>query len=70
VTSQKNNNSLFERLMLWRNSLLLAKEQPLTGIGTGNWKIFYSKYGIGGPTTSTVAPFFMSIPTTITCFRQ
>jgi len=34
-----------ERLELWKKSVDMIKENPLTGIGTGNWKILISKYG-------------------------
>ncbi len=47
-TSLENGNSIFERLMLWRNSALLVKEHPIVGSGTGNWKTLQSKYGISG----------------------
>lgn len=43
-----NNNSTFERLMMWRNSFLMIKEEPLTGIGLANWKILFPKYGYTG----------------------
>ncbi len=43
-----NVNSVFERLLLWRNSFKLSEENPLTGIGLSNWRMMYPKYGIGG----------------------
>ncbi len=46
--SKSNINSVFERLFLWRNTTLLAKENLLTGIGISNWRILWPKYGVGG----------------------
>jgi O-antigen ligase len=43
-----NVNSVFERFLLWRNSLKLSEEYTLTGVGLSNWRMMYSKYGIGG----------------------
>lgn len=43
-----NNNSTFERLILWRNSLQMIKESPVTGTGLSNWKILFPKYGYSG----------------------
>ncbi len=46
--STSNINSVFERLFLWRNTTLLAKENVMTGIGLSNWRILWPKYGVGG----------------------
>jgi O-antigen ligase len=46
--SQANNNSVFERLLIWRNSVRMIRDAPLSGAGTGNWKIEVYKYGIIG----------------------
>jgi O-antigen ligase len=48
MVDEKNTNSVFERLLLWKNSLLLAKEDLIAGSGLANWKLYYPKYGIGG----------------------
>jgi O-antigen ligase len=48
TTVRANSNSTFERLMLWRNSIELVKESPVTGCGLANWKLLYPKFGIGG----------------------
>jgi len=47
-TARVNSNSTFERLMLWRNSFRLIRENPWTGCGAANWKLLYPKFGIGG----------------------
>lgn len=46
--NKENNNSIFERLLLYRNTLIMTGESPVTGVGVSNWKIFFYKYGIGG----------------------
>jgi len=43
-----NNNSIFERLLLWRNTSMMIRENPVTGAGINNWKILLYKYGIIG----------------------
>jgi O-antigen ligase len=40
-------NSTYERLMLWKNSLLMIADHPLVGSGLANWKIFVPAYGMG-----------------------
>ncbi|MEO7873554.1 MAG: O-antigen ligase family protein [Bacteroidia bacterium] len=42
-----NNNSTYERFILWRNSFRMIQEHPLTGVGLGEWKIYFPKYGMG-----------------------
>lgn len=44
----KNVNSVYERLFLWKNTIKLGAENKLTGIGLSNWKIMWPKYGVGG----------------------
>lgn len=48
TTSSANNNSIYERILIWKNSLLLIKEHPVTGAGLNNWKLLQAKFGIGG----------------------
>ncbi|MEP7167809.1 MAG: O-antigen ligase family protein [Bacteroidota bacterium] len=45
--SLENNNSTYERIILWRNSFKMIKEHPLLGVGLGEWKIYFPKYGMG-----------------------
>ena len=47
-TAKANSNSTFERIMLWRNSIGLINENPLSGCGANNWKLLYPKFGISG----------------------
>jgi len=37
--------SLNERILLWKKSFLMIKENPLLGVGPGQWKIMLPKYG-------------------------
>lgn len=46
--SRYNNNSVFERMLLWRNSVSMIKEHPLAGVGLSNWKLFFPSYGYSG----------------------
>jgi len=48
ASSNENDNSTYERVMLWRNTLQLIKENPLLGAGLSNWKISQGQFGIGG----------------------
>lgn len=43
-----NANSVFERMMLWRNSGKLIAENFWTGCGLANWKLLAPKYGFTG----------------------
>lgn len=43
-----NNNSVFDRILMIRNSLKMIADHPLTGAGLNNWKLLYPSYGIGG----------------------
>ena len=47
-TRIENNNSVFERLMLWRNTGHMIGDHPWTGVGLNNWKILNPTYGISG----------------------
>jgi len=46
--SEKNihTESISERLQIWSNSIQLIKENPLTGVGAGNWKFRYAEKGL------------------------
>jgi len=45
-----NDNSLYDRLFLARNSLKMAKEHPIAGTGINNWRILLPAYGLYGTT--------------------
>lgn len=48
TTRIENNNSVFERLILWRNSIRMISDYPVAGAGLNNWRIYNPSYGIGG----------------------
>jgi O-antigen ligase/lipoprotein NlpI len=43
-----NDNSIYDRLLLTKNSLQLFSEYPVTGCGIANWRILFSNYSVGG----------------------
>ena len=45
--SLENNNSTYERIVLWRNSWRMIREHPILGSGLTNWAIYFPKYGVG-----------------------
>lgn len=42
-----NQNSTYERLFLWKNSVKMIADHPLFGCGMANWKIEMPSYGMG-----------------------
>lgn len=40
----KAEDSVFERLMLWKSTASMISEHPVAGIGLDNWKMFFPKY--------------------------
>lgn len=38
--------SLMERTALWKKSIQLIQEEPIIGVGTGNWAYNYSKFSV------------------------
>lgn len=41
VTQYTQSNSAQERIMMWKRTVQLIREQTLTGVGAGNWATFY-----------------------------
>lgn len=41
-----NSQTLESRILFWENSLQMAKDYPLLGVGLGNWQIHFPKYGL------------------------
>lgn len=39
-------NSIAERMYLWKNAWGMFKDHPLTGAGYDNWKIYSARYGL------------------------
>lgn len=48
TTREENNNSIFDRLIIWRNSIKMISDYPIIGVGLNNWKLYNPIYGIGG----------------------
>ncbi len=43
--TMSDTTNLNHRLRFWENSLLMLQDNPL-GVGAGNWKVWFPKYGI------------------------
>jgi O-antigen ligase len=41
-----DSQTLQSRLLFWENSMEMAKEHPILGVGLGNWQIHFPKYGL------------------------
>lgn len=48
IAKFSEDTSATERILAWKNSLLMAKDHPYIGVGAGNWKIRLPEYGLGG----------------------
>ncbi len=42
------------RFFYWERSVQMAQEKPITGVGAGNWKINFPKYGLQGTNQSVM----------------
>lgn len=49
-----NRSNIDTRLFYWNSSIEMAKEHPVTGIGAGNWKVNFPKYGLRGTNQSVM----------------
>ncbi|REJ82995.1 MAG: hypothetical protein DWQ44_02455 [Bacteroidetes bacterium] len=47
-SNEFNNNSVYERILAYSNSLKLFCENPSLGSGLNNWKLLQGQFGIGG----------------------
>lgn len=45
--SKESTGSVVFRIKTWKQSIEIAKEQPIFGIGLGNWKKKIPKFGVG-----------------------
>lgn len=57
-TKNEHTETIKERLLLWNNTLEMIKEQPILGVGLGNWKIHFPKYKITGLRSEQGEVFF------------
>lgn len=56
-----NSDTLNTRILFWKNSVLMFKENILFGIGPGNWQIFFPKYGLNNFTRPDVVNGLVSV---------
>ncbi len=52
-------SSIQERFGLWSKTIAMIGEYPLTGVGAGNWKIMFPKYGVSGLRAETGEVYFV-----------
>ena len=48
ILKGKNPSTAQTRILDWYKSLEMFKDNPLFGVGTGNWRINIPKYGLNG----------------------
>ncbi len=44
--SVSDRSNLDRRLVFWQNSLSMIRDNPVMGVGAGNWRIEFPKYGL------------------------
>lgn len=44
----KNNNSIFDRILLFRNTIKMIGDHFFIGVGLNNWKLIFPSYGLIG----------------------
>lgn len=49
-----NSSNIEKRLAFWNNSMDMIAEHPLKGVGAGNWKLIFPKYGLAKVDDSTM----------------
>ena len=47
ISSFTKSESAIERVKVWNKTVQLIAENPIFGVGPGNWKYQYLKYGVG-----------------------
>ncbi|MES2587477.1 MAG: O-antigen ligase family protein [Bacteroidota bacterium] len=47
ISSLVKSESALERIKVWEKTIQLIKENPVLGVGPGNWKYQYMKFGVG-----------------------
>lgn len=47
-SSVSDTTNLENRFVFWNNSVEMLKDNPVLGVGPGNWKINFPKYGLEG----------------------
>ena len=59
ATIHNRYNSVTERLQLWNRSALLFVDNPILGIGAGNWPLRVGEYGITDPISDKGNKYFL-----------
>jgi O-antigen ligase len=49
-----SSSNVQKRLAFWENSMEMIQEHPITGVGGGNWKLLFPKYGLSEVDYSTM----------------
>jgi O-antigen ligase len=49
-----NERNISHRFAFWENTLEMFKEHPITGVGNGNWRIYFPKYGLENTDTQVM----------------
>lgn len=49
-----NSSNIEKRLAFWNNSMDMISEHPALGVGAGNWKLIFPKYGLAKVDDSTM----------------
>lgn len=57
ISNYKYGSSL-ERIDIWKNSLIMSADNPMTGVGQGNWRIVFPAYGLENLRSETGEIFF------------
>lgn len=50
--------STLERVDIWKNTLIMSMDNPVTGVGQGNWRIKFPAYGLENLRSETGEIFF------------
>ena len=56
-----SSDTLNTRILFWKNSILMFKENFLFGVGPGNWQIYFPKYGLNNFTRPDVVNGLVSV---------
>ncbi len=49
-----SSSNIQKRLAFWDNSMEMIQEHPVSGVGAGNWKLVFPKYGLEGVDNSVM----------------
>lgn len=52
-------NSVTERFLLWNRTAMLFSDNPVLGVGTGNWPVRIGEYGISDPGSDRGSKYFI-----------